>query len=138
MSQTNGLKSTVIALLVAITCIVGGVQAGKWFAQRDVPHASPPRPSYTEIDNGRYLLNSGTPVVLYSQEGCVASPKVKEWLQKTGITYEERVVERGNAHWNDIQAMQVKLMPVLLTRDAKIEGFDPRILEALRPLGAGR
>lgn len=133
MTQANRLKIMFAVLLVAAVCIVGGIQTGKWLAQRNAPHSAPPAPSYTQVDNSRFMHGAANDVVLYTQAGCVASPKVVQWLDGAGISYEERIVERSNRHWHDIQAMQPSLMPVLLTRSVRIEGFDPRMLSAHLP-----
>ncbi|NZA25689.1 hypothetical protein H0E84_04780 [Luteimonas sp. SJ-92] len=125
--KTGSKRSKLMLAAALIACIAAGGLAGRWYAQRDAP----PAPGYTQVDNSRYLRAATAEVVLYTQDGCAGSPRVKAWLEQAGVSYEERIVERSNPHWHDIQAMGVRLMPVLLTPQARIEGFDPAVLAAL-------
>lgn len=125
----NPRKKLLLFLLAAAACVVGGMQLGHVIKLRQVA----PNANYKMADNSEYLRNSTAKIVVYTQANCAASPKVTAWLRQNKFEFEERVVERSNDNWNDIQAMKAKLVPVVLVGDYRIEGFNARTLSELLP-----
>lgn len=111
-------------MVAAVICIVAGIYFGRILT-------APPPVKVAAYDNSPFLHGASTKIVLYTQEDCIASAKVKQWLETNHVQYEERLIERTNRNWHEIQLMQVKIVPVLLAGDHRVEGFNSAAFNAL-------
>lgn len=84
-------------------------------------------------DNRAFLAGYGADVVLFSTRTCPFCQKARESLQALGVQYRELAVDQSESADAAFKALGERGVPVLITPDRLIRGFQP---EAYRELFA--
>jgi adenosylhomocysteine nucleosidase len=70
-------------------------------------------------------------VIVYSQEGCSACDREKEYLSGKGIAFEERDIRKNRQYLEELIDGGYNSTPVTLIDGKAVVGFDPKALDGL-------
>ena len=68
-------------------------------------------------------------IVLYSSDGCHSCYRVKEFLHRHGIGYEEKNIARNPQFIEELHSLGSTVVPTLVFSDQLIVGFRPNLLK---------
>lgn len=70
-------------------------------------------------------------ITLYSTSRCAHCKQARQWLKQRGLRFQEFDIERNQRAFKDYQRLGARGVPVLLINQQRIDGFDPKRLEAV-------
>jgi glutaredoxin len=70
-------------------------------------------------------------IVVYTQPGCSACERQKEFLASKGVTYELRDISKNREHLDELITLGFNATPVTLVDGEAVAGFNPKKLEEL-------
>ena len=70
-------------------------------------------------------------VIVYSQEGCSACDREKEYLTRKGIAFEVRDIRKNSKYLEELIDGGYNSTPVTMIDGKAVVGFDPNQLDAL-------
>lgn len=69
--------------------------------------------------------------VIYTSATCAYCPMVKKYLDRFNVDYEERDIEVGNNHKESIEASGAFTVPVVVSGDRVVVGYQPLKLRSI-------
>ncbi len=70
-------------------------------------------------------------VTLYTTSRCPNCKRLKQWLVKHKLRFQEFDIERNQRAFREFQRLGTRGVPVLLVDKQQINGFDPKRLQKL-------
>ncbi len=70
-------------------------------------------------------------IVVYSQPGCAACKKVKEYLVEKSVQFTEKDISRDRSALNEVRTMGVMTIPLTIIDGESITGYDQDRLDQL-------
>lgn len=70
-------------------------------------------------------------IVVFTQPGCMFCAKVKDFLVKKGIDFNERDVTRDESALDEIEKLGLMSTPITMKGDEVVVGYDEKALEKL-------
>jgi glutaredoxin len=68
-------------------------------------------------------------VTLYSTSRCANCRRLKHWLTRHKLRFQEFDIERNQRAFKEFQRLGARGVPVLLVDRERVDGFDPKRLE---------
>lgn len=73
--------------------------------------------------------SAGPRVTLYTTSRCPNCKRLKQWLVKHKLRFQEFDIERNQRAFKEFQRLGSRGVPVLLVDKQRIDGFDPKRLQ---------
>jgi glutaredoxin len=70
-------------------------------------------------------------VTLYSTSRCANCRRLKQWLTRHKLRFQEFDIERNQRAFREFQRLGSRGVPVLLVDRQRVDGFDPKRLEKI-------
>lgn len=114
------MKRMLPIAVVAVSLLVG-IGAGRAYSAHKLAKSSA-----LVITHGEYSLYIARPqqVAFYSLESCDGCKKARQLLRELGVDYVERPADSLVAHRQELHRLDAKRVPVIVTANSKLEGFD--------------
>jgi mycoredoxin len=119
-----------LALLLAV--LLSGYIGGKWIAGQAVRFNAPSM--LVRGDYSQHFHNTQASLILYATTTCPWCKKTRAWLEQNHLVYELRLIDQDPAQQKIFQTLQQSGVPVLISQDRLLDGFNEKLLSAwLRP-----
>jgi glutaredoxin len=108
-------------VIVVVAALLAGLGAGRVYSAHKLAKSSDL--VVTHGDYALYLPHAGQ-IAFYSLEACGGCEKTRKLLRELGLNYVERPADTSTAHRQELHRLGAKRVPVIVTANAKLEGYD--------------
>ncbi|TQM12773.1 glutaredoxin [Pseudoxanthomonas sp. 3HH-4] len=110
-----------LPLIVVVAALLVGLGGGRVYSAHKLAKSNDL--VVTRGDYALYLPRPGQ-VAFYSLGACGGCEKTRKLLRELGVDYVERPADTSTAHRQELHRLGAKRVPVIVTTNAKLEGYD--------------
>lgn len=126
------MKRMLPLAIVALALLVG-LGAGRAYSTHKLAKSN--RLVVAQGDYALYLVRPEQ-IAFYSLESCGGCKKTRQLLRELGVDYVERPADTSTVHRQELHRLEAERVPVIVTAEAKLEGYDrDRIIALLEEQG---